>query len=98
MFPVVVYFRINDLLKHRCLVIISDCITYDAVAVNVYCKIILEHLNSLSTAKNMYYFSDDGAPQEFKNVENFVNSYNHIEDFGVPAEWQFFATAHGKGL
>ncbi|XP_024889361.1 uncharacterized protein LOC112465839 [Temnothorax curvispinosus] len=42
------------------------------------------------------YFSD-GAPQQFKNFKNFSNIYHHEVDFGVRAEWHFFATAHGKG-
>lgn len=44
----------------------------------------------------MYYFSD-GAAGQYKNKKNFVNVLNHENDFGVPAEWHFFATSHGKG-
>ena len=31
-----------------------------------------------------------------KNYKNFVNLCYHQEDFGVAAEWVFFATSHGK--
>lgn len=43
-----------------------------------------------------YYFSD-GAAAHYKNRKNFINLCHHKQDFGVPAEWHFFATAHGKG-
>eukprot|EP00795_Rhopilema_esculentum_P005689 gene5689-10935_t len=42
------------------------------------------------------YFSD-GCTGHFKNLKNFANICLHEEDFGVPAEWHFFATSHGKG-
>ena len=42
------------------------------------------------------YFSDRAA-SEYKNRKNFLNLAWHQEDFGIPAEWHFFATSHGKG-
>ena len=30
-------------------------------------------------------------------MKNFVTPCHHEEDFGMPAEWHFFATSHGKG-
>ncbi len=46
--------------------------------------------------KKIYYFSD-GAGSQYKNKFNFLNLLNHEKDFGIKAEWHFFATAHGKG-
>lgn len=46
--------------------------------------------------KKIFYVSD-GAPQQFKNFKNIFNVKNHINDFGIDAEWHFFPTAHGKG-
>ena len=34
------------------------------------------------TVKNIFYFRD-GAPQQYKNRNNFINLYYHFEDFGV---------------
>ena len=42
------------------------------------------------------YFSD-GAASQYKNRKNFLNLCFHKSDFGVPAEWHFSATSHGKG-
>lgn len=96
-YPVVIYFKENNELVHRSLVIISDCNNHDSVAVYVFSKIITDFIKSINdNPDNIYYFSD-GAPQQFKNFKNFVNLYYHKDDFGIRAEWHFFATAHGKG-
>ena len=42
------------------------------------------------------YFSD-GCATQYKNCKNLINLCYHKEDFGIPAEWHFFATSHGKG-
>ena len=42
------------------------------------------------------YFSD-GAGSQYKNCKNFVKLCLHQEDFGVSAEWHFYATSNGKG-
>ena len=42
------------------------------------------------------YFSD-GCAGQYKNLKNFLNLCLHEYDFGMPAEWNFFATSHGKG-
>ncbi|XP_044583003.1 uncharacterized protein LOC123264021 isoform X1 [Cotesia glomerata] len=96
-FPVVIYYKVNDKLEHRSLVIISDCNNHDAVAVHVFIKIITDYVKSLPERCNKIYYFSDGAPQQFKNFKNFVNLYYHEDDFDIPAEWHFFATAHGKG-
>jgi hypothetical protein len=44
----------------------------------------------------MYYFSDDASAQ-YKTKNNFINLCYHSTDFGMNAEWHFFATSHGKG-
>lgn len=45
--------------------------------------------------KRIIYYSD-GAKQHFKNRFQIANLMNHETDFGVPADWHFHATAHGK--
>lgn len=96
-YPVVIYYKSENVLAHKSFVIISDCLSHGSIAVHVYTHIIINFIISLSsTVSKIYYFSD-GAPQQFKNYKNLVNLYYHKEDFGIEAEWHFFATAHGKG-
>jgi hypothetical protein len=48
-----------------------------------------------SPLKEIVYFSDGSAAQH-KNRKNLLNITFHNENFGVPADWHFFATSHGK--
>jgi hypothetical protein len=51
---------------------------------------------NVSNISNIYYFSD-GATAQYKNKNNFINLCHHNTDFGINAEWHFFATSHSKG-
>ena len=43
----------------------------------------------------IHYFSD-GSCAQYKNYTNFANLIFHAQDLGITAEWNFFATSHGK--
>ncbi|XP_066585899.1 uncharacterized protein [Prorops nasuta] len=93
-YPVVIYYKQYNELVHKSMVIISDCLSHDAVAVYEFTRITISFIKKLSNdAVKIFYFSD-GAIQQFKN---YMNLYYHKEDFGLNAEWHYFATAHGKG-
>lgn len=49
----------------------------------------------LPEVKKIVYFSD-GASSQYKNKKNFINLCQHENDFGLIAEWNFFASSHGK--
>ena len=38
----------------------------------------------------------DGAGSQYKNYKAFSNLCHHKSEFGLDAEWNFFATFHGK--
>lgn len=40
----------------------------------------------------------DGAGSQYKNCKILVNLSDHESDFGVKAEWHFFATSHESPL
>ena len=48
------------------------------------------------TFMNCYHKSNDGYGGQYKNYKNFMNLCLHKQDFGLDAEWIFFATSHGK--
>ena len=54
-----------------------------------YLKVKYSHIQKL------IYFSD-GCAWQYKNKKNFYNLCQHKNDFGIEAEWVFFATSHGK--
>ena len=76
--------------------VISNCLVHDSVAVHLFVRKLLEFLTANIVVEKVYYLSD-GAASQYKYKKNFVNLPFHMEDFKLPAEWHFFATAHGKG-
>ena len=53
--------------------------------------------SSISQLQKIHYFSG-GSCAQYKNYKNFANLIFHVQDFGITAEWNFFATSHGKNL
>uniref|UniRef100_UPI00358EEC48 uncharacterized protein n=1 Tax=Myxine glutinosa TaxID=7769 RepID=UPI00358EEC48 len=99
--PFVCYYRQSMQDKtpeHINFAIISECNIHDTVAVHLFQKLFLQFLTTKfgQRPKKVCYFSD-GCAAQYKNRNNFSNLCLHEEDFGVPAEWHFFATSHGKG-
>ena len=45
--------------------------------------------------EHIEYFSDGSAGQ-YKNFKNLLNLTYHRKGFGISANWNFFATSHGK--
>ena len=77
--------------------VISESNNHDVVTVNLFQTRLVAFLKEkFGTISKMVYFSD-GCAAQHKNCKNFLNLCNHESDFGMPAEWHFFATSHGKG-
>lgn len=95
--PFVVYYMENAKLQHLNLVIISDCMSHDTVAVHLFRRLMIAYLKQKLMQKidKIHYFSD-GARSQYKNKSNFVNLCHHTADFSIEAEWNFFASYHGK--
>ena len=67
---------------------------------HLHCTHFKQHLinevkNVLPDVEKVIYFSD-GTSSQYKNKKNFVNMCQHKNDFALLAEWNFFATLHGK--
>jgi len=84
-------------LQHVSFVVISESNTHDTVAVHLFQKVLIRFLiKEIEMPKKVLYFSD-GCAAQYKNRKNFANLCCHEQDFGMPGEWHFFATSHGKG-
>ena len=97
--PFVIYFRsTDDILNHVSYVVISDCLSHDTAAVHLFQKHLIAYVTKKfqMKPKQIYYFSD-GCAAQYKNKKNFINLCCHEKDFGVYAEWHFYAMSHGKG-
>lgn len=76
--------------------VISDHSTHDTLAVHAFLRPVLTYLKSInSLLKKVIYFTD-GAASQYTNKKNFANLCSHEADFGLMAEWHFFASCHGK--
>ena len=79
------YYKEDEELKHISIVIISDNLAHDTVAVHEYQKIIVDYLKIHFRPKKIYYFTN-GAGQRFKNKSSFAYLQAYEEDFGISAE------------
>lgn len=96
--PFVIYYLGDDnKLMHLSLAIISNCMTHDTIAVHLFQRHMIQFLKEKlpNEIEKIHYFSD-GASSQYKNKTNFLNLCHHKSDFSVEAEWNFFASSHGK--
>lgn len=96
--PFVAYHRSEETrdLCVKSLAVISDCLDHTTTAVATFQAEALKVLKQeLPSVRKIHYFSD-GASSQYKNKKNFVNLCCHESDFNLSAEWNFFATSHGK--
>ena len=94
--PFVYYNKDDGKICHGNFVLISDCNTHDTVAVHLFQRHLISHLQEkFQFVSNIVYFSD-GCTGQYKNLKNILNLCLHEEDFDIPAEWHFFVRSHGK--
>ena len=97
--PFVCYYRedAESSVSHISYVVISDCNIHDTIAVHLFQKHLINFLTAEFTAVNRLIYFSDGCAGQYKNCKHFLNICYHEQDFGMCAEWNFFATSHGKG-
>ena len=96
--PFVIYYKDEESgpLKSMSLACISDHKEHNTVVVYGFLQVMLRHLrDNLPLIAKVVYFSD-GCGGQYKNYKNLSNLSFHKDDFGLEAEWHFFATSHGK--
>lgn len=96
--PFVVYYRNTDQgdLEHISFCIISEYLVHDTASVHLFQKHLISYLKEKHSGMRKIYYFSDGAAGQYKNRKNFANLVHHDHDFQVSAEWNFFATSHGK--
>ena len=79
------------------LVYMSDDLKHDYYFVYKVMELVVQYIKtSITTDIKKITYVSDGCPNQYKNVYHFQTVCHHEEDFGVPCEWIFFATSHGK--
>lgn len=96
--PFVCHYIKDGKLTNLCYIVISESTQHDTVAVHLFQRKLLDFLTEHCGGKkpDKVYYMSDGCAAQYKNCKNFTNLCFHVEDFGVFAEWHFFATSHGK--
>ena len=96
--PFVCYYVAEGTLNTLCYVVISECNQHDTIAVHLFQRKLLDFITRECGGKRpqKVYYMSDGCAAQYKNCKNFTNLCYHLDDFGVRAEWHFFATSHGK--
>ena len=94
--PWICYYNVNGSLQTLSVLFISDCLNHNTVSVYTFQKHLVQLLKKTLDLKHILYFSD-GCSKQYKNKKNFLNIALHEKDFGIPADWGFSATSHGKG-
>ena len=97
--PVMIYFKNKDtgVIQGCPLVYMSDDLKHDYYFVYKVIDLVVQYIkiNITNDIRKITYVSD-GCSGQYKCVYNFQTVCYHEEDFGMPCEWVFFATAHGK--
>ena len=70
-------------LKHN-----SICFIYEVQT------LLAEHVCTNYLHINKFLYFSDGCAGRYKNYNIFINLCHHKQDFGLDAEWTFFATRH----
>lgn len=96
--PFACYVNRNGVAEPLSIVIISNDLDHHTKAVHHFQKALVDVLKTEvpGEIKKIIYMSD-GCTAQYKNRFNAHNLCLHQKDFGIPAEWHFFETAHGKG-
>ena len=76
--------------------IIPDCLKHNANTVHAFISKVMPLIKKEFPNLDLLYYFSNGAPSQYKNYKNFSNLYYHLHDYGIQAEWHFFATSHNK--
>lgn len=94
--PFVIYHKLAGKLEHFPICVVSDCLKHDTTTVHAFITSVVTYIkHEFPVIRKLLYFSD-GAASQYKNYKNLSNLSNHHKDYGLDAEWNFFATSHGK--
>lgn len=94
--PIVSYLKKDGKTISDCVCIISNHKNHTTTAVYSFLNVFIPYLKNLSASIEKIHYFTDGSAAQYKNKYNFVNLCHHTTDFDLQAEWNFFATSHGK--
>ena len=95
--PIIMYY-VNEQknLQLKSFAFFSNDLQHDNGFVYQLQKILCEFIQMYFPFINTIQYFSDGCSAQYKNYKNFLNLTYHNQDFGLTAQWNFFATSHGK--
>ena len=90
------YYKENGIVNHKSFSVISNELHHDVTMVYQIQVVFLTYIKECHPKVSKVEYFSDGCEAQYKNKYNLVNLCMHKRDFGFDAEWNFFATAHGK--
>ena len=76
--------------------VVSDRLKHDTNAVFAFKSLMIEEIRRRNIPlQHIHYFSD-GCSAQYENCKNLLDLCHHEQDFGLTADWSFFASSHGK--
>ncbi|KAE8738771.1 hypothetical protein FOCC_FOCC015744 [Frankliniella occidentalis] len=94
--PFVCYFGSEGKIQHLSFVVISNCKDHNSLTVYVFQKKLIAFLKEKFPVLHKLIYFTDGCAAQYKNFKSLKNLCEHKSDFGLDAEWHFYATSHGK--
>ena len=71
--------------------------THNTIAVYLFVeKLITDYVKFYLPQLPKIHYLSDGSCAQYKNYKNFANLIFHVQDFGITAEWNLFATSSGR--
>lgn len=94
--PFVIYYKKNEELEHKTLIIITPVLDHNYVLVHCCFNQLFSFMKrNLPQVAKTHIFTD-GAGSQYKNKYNFTNITFMKDDFRMDVEWNFHASSHGK--
>ena len=99
--PCVCYFKVKNAngdleTRHQSYCFLSEEVVHNVPMVHAFQTRLMSLLKDKVEGFSSVEYFTDGCAEQYKNYKSFSNIVYHEEDHGVPCEWTFFATSHGK--
>ena len=95
--PVVIYYKENEELKHKSIVVISDEMSHSASTVCTILDDLLPQIKAIVPNCSKVHYWTDSPTSQYRNKFIFMTIASHKDIYGVMATWNYFEAGHGKG-
>lgn len=95
--PVVLYYKQDDKLVHKSIVIVSDTMSHNAHTVAAFLDPIVHDIKQIMPDVQVCHYWTDSPTSQYRNKLIFDIIANHMELYNCAAVWNYFESGHGKG-